>query len=102
MGELVGRMQTQIKKTSSDLMLFSVKFLTGAILGLTFALILEVVLGYRENENLIVFLLAVSVTTAVFLRISRAWGMTATLVFDLICVLVGMLLKLYVMIGARA
>jgi len=102
MGEIVGKMQTQLKKTSSDLMLFSVKFISGAVLGLTFALITQVALGHAEGENLVAFLFVIIITTTIFLRIAKTWGMTATLVFDLICILVGMVLKLYIMMAPDA
>jgi hypothetical protein len=99
MGEMIGNMQTQLKKSSSDFLLFTLKFVSGAILGLTFALIMQVIMGYAENENLLVFTFAIIITTAVFLRIAKGWGLTATLIFDLICVLVGMLLRLYIMVA---
>lgn len=96
---MVNRMQTQFKKTSSDLVLFAIKFISGVVLGLTFALIMQVVLGHAEGENLIAFVFVITITTAAFLRIAKGWGMTGTLVFDLICILLGMLLKLYVMVA---
>ena len=102
MSELVGRMQSQFKKTSSDFALFTVKLISGAILGLTFALIMQEMLGKAEGENLIAFFLVIVVTTGVFLRIAKAWGLTAILVFDLICVLMGMVLRLYIMVAPDA
>ncbi len=102
MSEMVVKMQTQMKKTSSDLFLFSVKLVSGAVLGLTFALIAQVVLGQTENENLIAFILIIVATAGIFLRLAKSWGMTAVFVFDLICVLVGMLLRLYIMVAPDA
>jgi hypothetical protein len=99
MGEMVGNMQTQLKKTSSDLLLFSLKFISGSILGLTFALIMQTSMGYAEGDNLLAFMFVIIVTMAVFMRIAKGWGLTATLIFDLICVLVGMLLRLYIMVA---
>lgn len=102
MAELAGRLQSQFKKTSGDLLLFSVKLVSGAVLGLTAALILQVVLGHEEGENLIAFVFVITITAAVFLRLVKSWGISAVLVFDLICVLVGMLLKLYIMTAPDA
>ena len=99
MSEMVGRMQSQFKKTSSDLALFSIKFVSGSVLGLTFALIMQEMLGNAEGENLVAFFLVIVVTVGAFLRISKAWGLTAVLVFDLICVLLGMVLRLYIMVA---
>ncbi len=102
MSELVGKMQTQIKKTSSDLLLFSVKLFSGLVLGLTFGLIMQEILGKADGENLLGFLFVIIVTTGAFLRIAKAWGMTTLLVFDLICVLIGMVLKYYIMVAPGA
>ncbi|MES2964091.1 MAG: hypothetical protein V4760_09400 [Bdellovibrionota bacterium] len=102
MSELVGRMQHGLKKTSGDVGLFSLKLLSGAILGLTFGLVMQEIMGSASGENLIAFFFVIVVTTAVFLRIAKSWGLTATLVFDLICVLVGMVLRLYIMVAPDA
>jgi hypothetical protein len=60
---------------------------------------MQVVMGYAETDNLLVFAFVIVVTTAAFMRIAKNWGLTATLIFDLICVLVGMLLRLYIMVA---
>jgi hypothetical protein len=102
MSELVGKMQSQLKKTSSDVLLFSIKLVSGAILGLTFALIVQEILGKADNENLFGFFFVIVITTGAFLRISRAWGLTAILIFDLICVLLGICLQLYIKVAPGA
>ena len=102
MSELVGRMQSGLKKTSGDVGLFALKLASGAVLGLTFALIMQEIMGQADGENLIAFMFVIVVTTAAFLRIAKTWGLTATLVFDLICVLVGMVLRLYIMVAPDA
>ena len=102
MSELVGRMQSGLKKTSGDVGLFALKLFSGAVLGLTFGLIMQELLGQADGENLIAFMFVIVVTTAAFLRIAKTWGLTATLVFDLICVLVGMVLRLYIMVAPDA
>ncbi len=99
MGELVGKMQSQLKKTSSDVLLFTLKLISGSILGLTFALVMQEILGKVENENLLAFFFVIVVTAGVFLRIAKSWGLTAILIFDLICVLLGMVLRLYIMVA---
>ena len=99
MAEFIGNMQSQLKKTSGDLGLFSLKFVSGTILGVTIGLIMQEILGKAEGENLFGFLFAIVVVAGLFLRISKAWGFTAILIFDLIAVLVGMCLKLYIMVA---
>lgn len=102
MSEMVDRMQTQFKKTSSDLALFSIKLVSGFVLGLTFGLITQVALGGGEGENLLAFIFVLIATIGVFMRLAKTWGLTVILVFDLICILVGMLLKLYIMVAPEA
>ncbi len=102
MSELVGRMQTQFKTTSSNLLLFLGKLFSGLILGLTFALVAEVMLGYGEGESIMLLVFVTTIIAGLFLRLARNWSMTVLLVFDLICILVGMLLRLYIMVAPDA
>jgi hypothetical protein len=100
--EFVGKMQSGLKKTSGDVFLFSIKLVSGAVLGLTFALIMQEIMGKADNENLFGFFFVIVVTTAAFLRISKAWSLTAVAIFDLICVLLGICLRLYIMVAPGA
>ena len=102
MSELMGKMHSQLKKTSSDVLLFAIKLISGTVLGLTFGLIMQEVLGKADNENLLAFFFVIVVTTVAFLRIAKNWGLAAILIFDLVCVLVGMVLKLYIMVAPGA
>ncbi len=102
MSELVGKMQTQFRKTSNDAALFGLKFVSGGILGLTLALIMQEILEKPEGENLLAFFFVIVVTTAAFVRVAKSWGYTAILVFDLICVLLGLVLRLYIMVAPGA
>ena len=102
MSEMIGRMQGQIKSTSSQLALFSLRLVSGGVIGLTFALIMQEMLGKGDGENLIAFFFVIILTTGIFLRLSKTWGMTTVFVFDLIAVLIGMLLRLYIMVAPGA
>lgn len=102
MSELIGNMQTQFKKTSSDVALFGIKFISGVVLGLTFALIMQEVMGKADDENLLAFFFVIIVTMAAFMRIAKSWGLMTILIFDLICVLLGLVLRLYVMVAPGA
>lgn len=102
MGELASRMQVRIKKTSNDAMTFALKVLSGAILGLTFALAIHEAMGKQDGESVFSFLLVVVITTGSFLRIAKKWSLGSVLIFDLICVLIGMILGLYVKVAPGA
>ncbi len=102
MSEFVGKMQSGLKKTSGDVFLFSVKLLSGTILGLTFALVMLEMMGKSESESLFAFLFVIVVTVAAFMRLAKTWSLTAVAIFDLICVLLGICLRLYIMVAPGA
>jgi hypothetical protein len=99
MSEFVGRVQDQFKKTSGDVALFSAKLFSGLVLGLTFGLVMQEMLGYGDDENLLAFFFVIIVTASAFMRIVKSWSFVTLLVFNLICVLVGMIMRLYVMVA---
>lgn len=99
MSELVGTMQDQLKRNSGEVALFFVKFISGAILGLTFGLIMQEILGKAEGENVLGFFFMIIATSAAFMKVAKSWRWAAVLIFDLICVLVGLVLRLYILIA---
>lgn len=101
MSEFVGRMQQGLKQNSSDLALITLKILSGGVVGFTLALIVQEILG-QPSEMTLAFIFSFAVTMAVFWRLTRSWGLSAVLVFDLVAVLTGILLRLYVMIAPNA
>lgn len=100
--EFVGKMQGSIRKTSTDLTLLGLKLVSGGILGLTFALIMQEILGKADGENLLAFFFMIVVTTGVFVRVTKSWGFAGVLVFDLVGVLLGLVLRLYIMVAPGA
>ena len=102
MSEMVGRVQEHLKRTSGDMVLFLLRVLSGLVLGLVFANVMQEIMGKADGENLLAFLLVITVTTAAFLKISKVWGFTGVLVFDLIAVLLGLVLRLYIMVAPGA
>ncbi|MBL7669821.1 MAG: hypothetical protein JNM39_04995 [Bdellovibrionaceae bacterium] len=81
-----------IKSTSVFLVALVIRVLTGFFLGLTLGLIGQEVLDY-SSFGLIAMIL---VTLGVFFKISTKWSIAQLLIFDLICVLVGQILRMYV------
>lgn len=101
MAEFAGRMQQGLKQTSTDFALLAIRLASGAALGFTFALIVQEIFG-QPNELTLAFVFSFFITVGAFWRLTRAWGLSAILVFDLIAVLTGLLLRLYVMIAPNA
>lgn len=87
--------QEGVKTTSISLVHFSLRFLTGIFLGLVLALIGQELLGY----GMFSLLLVVVVTLAASFKVLSTWGIGQILIFDLICVLVGMLLRMYILVA---
>jgi len=102
MSEFVQKVQGGIKTASSDILLWMMKLISGAVLGLTFALIVQTLMNYKEGEAPFSFIFMIVAVTAIFLRLAKTWSVVTVLVFDLICVLVGMILCLYIQVAPGA
>lgn len=95
MGQMIQNMQTQIKRSSQSMVLFSLKLLSGLLLGLVLAISGETVFGYGSFS----FWFVVVLFCGVFLKISKPWSFGALMIYNLVCVLVGVLLRMYVLIA---
>lgn len=90
-----GTLQDRVKSSSSSLGLIIAKVLTGLYLGLTVALIGLEILQYGWFS----FILMIVVSLAALLRIMRGWSWGYVLIFNLICVLIGLSLRMYILIA---
>ena len=95
MSQLIQNMQIQIKKSSQSFVLFGAKLISGLILGLVLAIAGEQIIGYG---NFAFWFVAV-LFTGVFLRISRPWSFGGLMVYNLVCLLLGLLLRMYVLVA---
>lgn len=102
MSELVGKVGMQFKKSSSDLLTWAVKIVSGTFLALTLALIVQEIMGKAEGESPVSFLFMIVAFAAIFLRVAKKWNLVAVLIFDLVCILIGMVLCLYIMVAPNA
>ena len=87
--------QSKAKSTAYSLMQISFRLVTGLFLGLTIALIGQELTGYGAFP--LIFLNIVII--GLFFRLSQNWNMVKLLVFDLVCVLVIQILKMYILIA---
>lgn len=92
---MLDNLQHKLKGASAGFFLASYRILFGAFLGLTLALIGERVGGYGD----LAFAFVIVVTTMAFYRLSKPWKISTVLVFSLICVLIGLLLRLYIQVA---
>lgn len=95
MGHFIGNVQDKIRVSSTTLMLFGFRTLSGLFVGLTLSLIGQEIIGYGT----ISFLLVIFVVTGAILRISKKWNWLGILIFNLICVLIGLILRMYILIA---
>lgn len=95
MKDFAANVQEGVKTSSVSTAAIVLRLISGFFLGLTFALI------GQELANYGVFLLlfVTFVVVALFMRISASWRISQILIFDLICVLVAQLLRMYILLA---
>ena len=98
MSQFISNMHERVKYSSLEILNFVLKILSGSLLGLTFALIGQEILGYGNLS----FLFFIVVVAAAFLRITWRWKIAGVLIFNLICVLVAALLRAYILVAPGA
>lgn len=98
MSEIIGGLNQKIKSSSSSLTLFTIKASSGLIIGLTFAIVGQEMIGYGSFA----FFFVLFSMAGAFLKISKKWRFFGVFIFNLICVLVALLLRMYVIIAPGA
>jgi|SRR6185312_5950513 len=98
MGSLISNVQDRFKTSTQMVLLLVLRLLTGLFLGLTLALIGQEIVQYEVFS----FVLVTVVVVATLMRITRAWTWTHLFIFNLICVLIGLLLRMYILIAPGA
>ena len=84
-----------MKSTGYRSLTVGLRLITGFFLGLTLGFIAQELVHF----GLIGLLLITMVIAASFLKISSTWSISRILVFDLICILVGQILKMYILLA---
>lgn len=95
MSEMLDNLQHRLKSTSTGIFLTSFRILFGAFLGLTISLVGERAFGYGDFS----FAFVIVLTTLLFIRFSKGWKTSTALVFALVCILLGLLLRMYVLVA---
>lgn len=87
--------QEGAKSSSLSLFHFALRFVTGICLGLVLSLIGQELIGY----GMFALLFVIVVVMFTILKIFKNWSVGQILIFDLICILVGMLLRMYILVA---
>lgn len=95
MGNMIGNAQERLKTSTNALALVTIRVLTGLFLGLTFALIGDQIIDYGWFS----FMLVIAVTTGTIFKVTRSWAWIHILIFNLICILTGLILRMYILIA---
>jgi hypothetical protein len=95
MANIFGQVQHKIKSGSNTAALFSFRLLSGLFVGLTLALVGEEIIAYGVFS----FILVILVMTGVVVRVSKKWNWVNLLVFNLVCILIGLCLRMYILIA---
>lgn len=89
------QIQETMKAAGQSLGHSLLRFVSGFFIGITLGLVVKELL----SAGVFVFLFAAVVITAALYKVLARYTITQILVFDLICVLVGMLLRMYILIA---
>ncbi len=84
-----------MKSAGYRFLVLAIRLVTGFFLGLTLAFIAQELIQFGMTS--LIFITAV--ITASFLKVSSQWTITRILIFDLVCILVGQILKMYILLA---
>ncbi|WP_413559271.1 hypothetical protein [Bdellovibrio sp. HCB209] len=87
--------QDGVKSTTMTALHICLRLITGFFVGMTLALIGQELIGYGTFA----LIFATIVVMAVIMKLLSQWSFAQILIFDLIVVLVGMLLRMYILVA---
>jgi hypothetical protein len=93
--QFVSSVQIGAKNTSFSLFNWILKGVTAFLVGLTMAMIGQEFISYGTFS----FVFVMVVVIATLMKIIKRWSVGAVLIFDLICVLVALLLRMYIIVA---
>jgi len=94
-GQMVDSVQNGAKTASTSVVLLALKGATAFIVALTLAMVGQELINYGTLS----FIMVLVVVSFGIGKILSSWSVGSVLVFDLICVLVALLLRMYVLIA---
>lgn len=87
--------QDGVKSSTMSLLHIFLRLITGLFLGLVLSLIGQELMGYGTFALLFVMVVVVGL----IMKFMSGWSFGKILIFDLICVLVAMLLRMYILVA---
>ena len=95
MNQLASNLQDGVKNTSTSLFGLTIKVVTAFFIGLTMALITQELIQFGTFAFVFMMLVVMALTY----KLISKWSLGATLVFDLVCVLMALVLRMYIMLA---
>jgi len=95
LNQMMSSMQSGAKNASTSAISWILKIITAVFVGLTFAMVGQQLFSYSTLS----FVFVLVVVGAVLTKTLSSWSTGAVLIFDLICVLVALLLRMYILIA---
>jgi hypothetical protein len=95
MSQLAGNVQQGVKSSSMSLLAITVKLMTCFFFALTVALIGQEMMNYGT----FMFMFMLLVVGGLLFKLLSPWGLGSVLIFDLICILVALLLRMYILVA---
>lgn len=95
MGQVVEAIQDKFRTSWVFLALFSFRAIISLFIGVTFAIVGEQIIGYENFAYIFVMV----VTFFLVMKVTRPWTWVQNIVFCLVCVLIGLLLRMYILVA---
>ena len=95
MGQMINKVQFQVKKSSNDFGTYLLRVLTGGWIGMVFAHIFQMIFEFGN----FLFIFVILLMTGSVLKVTKGWGFFAVLIFNAFCIMVGALLRMYIMVA---
>lgn len=93
--QIAGQVQDGMKTSSVSLANLFFKLVTALMVALTLSLIIQEMM----DSGIFTFIFTMVVVAALMMRLMKKWSIGAVLLFDLFCVLVALLLRLYLQVA---
>ncbi len=95
MNQIASTMQQSAKSTVHFSASLVLKTLSSLVISLVVALVLQTLIGFGQLSFLFTTIIGISS----LMRLMWNWSIGVTLVFDLVCVLVALLLRMYILLA---
>lgn len=93
--QMASSLKMGVKSSSTSLFTYLLKLFTCFVIGLTFTLIGQEMMGFGTISFVFMLVVAMGATS----KLLAKWSFSAVVLFDLFCVLVALLLRMYILLA---